>query len=250
MTKAMPSFQAYQQQFTAYVRNPSVNKPPAGAALKRMRVYADIVFNNIEASVATCYPVCKQVLGKRAWKKLVRGFFSEHASNTPIFREIPAQFLSYINQQPQLPAYLAQLAHYEWVELSVSMFPAIVHELGSEANLLLDYPVINPTAVCLSYDYPVHQISPRIKPSQALAEPIHLLVFRNVLHTVKFVEMNAVTANLIQRLMSKPQTGQGALEQLADEMGFAEYAPIVKFGAQILEDLKQQGVILGAVKTP
>lgn len=250
MNKAAPSFQAYQQQFTAYIRNPTVHKPPVGAALKRMRVYADIVFNNIEASVATCYPVSKMVLGQRAWKKLVRGFFSEHASNTPIFREIPAQFLNYINQQSQLPAYLGQLAHYEWVELSVSMFPATVHELGSEANLLLDYPVINPTAVCLSYDYPVHQISPRIKPSQALAEPIHLLVYRNTQHTVKFVEMNVVTANLIQRLMAKPQTGQSALQQLAAELGFVEHAPVLNFGAQILEDLKQQGAILGAVKIP
>lgn len=249
MTSPLPSFQAYQQQFTAFIRNPRLNKPPKGASLRGMRVYAEIVMNNMEASVAACFPVCKQVLGKRAWIALVRQFFSEHASNTPIFREIPAQFLGFLNSLSSLPPYLTALAHYEWVELSVAMSQASPRQAGDmNAHLLLDYPVLNPTAICLRYLYPVHMISPRFKPSQALETPVHLLVFRNPEHEVKFIEINAVTATLFESLALNQHTGEAALIALAHQMGYADYAPILNFGAQLLEDLYAQGAILGASK--
>jgi uncharacterized protein len=249
MTKELPSFQAYQQQFTAYIRNPRLNKPPKGAAIKGMRVYAEIVMNNIEASVAACFPVCKQVLGKRAWLALVRQFFSTHASNTPIFREIPEQFLNFLNTLPSLPPYLTALAHYEWVELSVAMSQASPKQVVDiHAHFLLDYPVLNPTALCLRYHYPVHMISPKFKPSQALDSPVHLLVFRNLEHEVKFVEINAMTAALFETLALNQYTGQAALIALAHQMGYADHTPILNFGAQLLEDLQAQGAILGASK--
>ena len=119
----MLAFQKYQLEFTAHIRNPAANKKPAKVKDARMAVYREIVFNNIFGSVSTCFPVCKSILGARAWKKLVREFFAQHQATTPIFREIPQQFLQFLKTTKNLPDYFEQLAHYEWVELAVASQP-------------------------------------------------------------------------------------------------------------------------------
>ena len=116
----MLDFQRYQIAFTAHIRNPSANKKPAHVNIARMAIYREIVFNNIFSSVSACFPVGKSILGARAWRKLVRAFFANHQATTPIFREIPQQFLQFIESRVDLPIYFQPLAHYEWVELAVA----------------------------------------------------------------------------------------------------------------------------------
>ena len=108
----MLDFQHYQLAFTAHIRDPSANKKPARVQNTRMAIYREIVFNNIFSSVSACFPVCKSMMGARAWRKLVRAFFANHQATSPIFREIPQQFLQYINTKIDLPIYFQSLAHY------------------------------------------------------------------------------------------------------------------------------------------
>ena len=241
----IPSFQAYQQAFTGYLRNPK-QKMPTGVTTERMQVYAEIVFNNLFESVSACYPMSHKVLGKRAWKKLVRGFFSDYQSETPIFREIPEQFLNYLNTRSDLPPYLPSLAHYEWVELAVStMQVSDLADVNPHGDLLGNRPVLNPTLALLHYDYPVQLISPRIKPAEPLASPVHLLVYRNVAFEVKFIETNPITARLLALLQTGEHTGHTALVLIATELQHLEPEAVINFGAQILQDMQAQGVILG-----
>ena len=99
MTNDTPYFQRYQQAFTAYIRDPLQQPRPAGVAAKRMNVYKEIVFNNLFESVSACFPVAQKVLGKRAWLALVRRFFRDHSANSPIFRQIPEEFVIYLKKK-------------------------------------------------------------------------------------------------------------------------------------------------------
>lgn len=116
----MLDFQRYQLEFTAHIRNPKANKMPDQVNDVGMAVYREIVFSNVLNSVSACFPVCVQVLGKNAWDKLVRQFFANYQATSPIFKEIPQQFLQFLNTVGNLPAYFQQLAHYEWVELAIN----------------------------------------------------------------------------------------------------------------------------------
>ena len=116
----MLDFQRYQLEFTAHIRNPKANKMPDQVNDVGMAVYREIVFFNVLNSVSACFPVCVQVLGKNAWDKLVRQFFANYQATSTIFREIPQQFLQFLNTVGNLPAYFQQLAHYEWVELAIN----------------------------------------------------------------------------------------------------------------------------------
>ena len=241
-------FQQYQLQFAGHIRNPAEKPKPAKVPVHRMRVYTQIVFNNLESSVSACFPICKKLLGSRAWKRLIRGFFAEHHCSSPLFRKIPEEFLQYLQSVPELPPYFYSLAHYEWVELAISLTDAEVDEtqLDARVDLLDRQPVFAPAMALLSYDYPVHLISPRNKPAAPSAQPIHLLVFRDRQDDVRFVELNPVTARLLESLQAGSVTCHQALKQIAAELGHPNADAVIDFGMSVIAELRHQGAILGA----
>lgn len=252
MTKDLPSFQRYQQEFCAYIRDPIQQPRPKNVPAKRMAVYKEIVFNNLFESVSACFPVAQQVLGKRDWLNLVRAFLREHSANSPIFRKIPEEFLSFLASQTasNLPPYLQSLCHYEWIELFVSSMANSSAEtaintraIDPTGDLLAGQPVFSSTMQLLHYNYAVQKISPRYKPKAKVST--QLLVYRDAEYVVKFVELNPVTYRLIELLQQEATTSKQALTTVANELNHPQAESVIQFGLEILEDLRNQGIILG-----
>ena len=240
----MLDFQRYQIAFTAHIRNPSANKKPARVQNTRMAIYREIVFNNIFSSVSACFPVCKSILGVRAWRKLVRAFFADHQATTPIFREIPQQFLQFIDTKIDFPVYFLSLAHYEWVELAVASVQTDPIKLSKKTDLLNEKPMLAPAHMLLSYDYAVQSISKRHLPKGT--EQTYLLVFRNIENKVKFIELNPITFQLLNLIQTNELTGKQALTKLAEEIAHPNVGAMITFGAEILTDLVNQQAIIGS----
>ena len=245
-SRNMLEFQRYQLAFTAHIRNPKANKKPDKVDDAGMAVYREIVFTNILNSVTTCFPVCVQVLGKNAWNNLVHQFFASHQANSPIFREIPPQFLRYLNTQKTVPAYLKQLAHYEWVELAVGALDTKPVSLSENADLLNEKPILASAHMLLEYDYAVHKISARHKPKTS--EKTYFLVFRNSDFKVRFIELNPVTFQLLKLINENNMTGKQALMRLAEDLQHPDTNAVIQFGLEILSDLANQDAIIGSVK--
>jgi hypothetical protein len=70
------------------------------------------------------------------------------------------------------------------------------------------------------------------------------LVYRDALDEVKFIELNAMTHQLIT-LLQQPMTGKEALKQIAEALHYPALDSLMAFGLSMLEDLKSQGIILG-----
>ena len=245
-SRNMFEFQRYQLAFTAHIRNPKANKKPDKVDDAGMAVYREIVFTNILNSVTTCFPVCVQVLGKNAWNNLVHQFFASHQANSPIFREIPQQFLQFLNSAGNLPVYFQQLAHYEWVELAVNSQQITPPKLSKKMNLLDEKPILAPAHMLLEYDYAVHKISKRYQPK--ITQQSYLLVFRNSDYKVKFIELNPVTFQLLNLIEENNMTGKQALMGLAKDIKYSDIDAVIQFGAEILLDLASQQAIVGSVK--
>jgi uncharacterized protein len=240
----MLAFQQYQLEFTAHIRNPSANKKPAKVNNARMAIYREIVFNNLFGAVSACFPVCESILGARAWKQLVRDFFAEHQANTPIFREIPQQFLAFLNTKTDLPIYFQSLAHYEWVELAVASQKTEPIKLSKKSDLLNEKPILAPAHQLLTYYYAVQSISKRKQPKTS--EQTHLLVFRNAENQVKFIVLNPITFQLLSLIQKNDMAGKQALVRLAGEMNYPNKDAMIQFGAEILTDLANQQAIVGS----
>lgn len=241
----MLAFQQYQIAFAAHIRDPKNNPKPAGVPANRMGVYTHGVYLNVKEAVSACFPVCQKVIGPRKWQQVCKLFFAQHATQTPIFREIPEEFLDFINTHElttlKLPVFFQQLAHYEWVELAVSAMPDVQTD-NTENTDLLNQSIVFAPHMLLAYDYPVHQISGGFKPKTQA--PTFLLVYRKPNGSIQFNELNPVTYQLIEQLQ-QGTTANTALRNIADAIAHPEPDVIVNFGIGILEDLKQQGVIIG-----
>ena len=248
---ALPEFQRYQFDFTAHIRDPKANPRPAGVEARRMKIYTELLYNNIESFLLACFPVLRKILGTRKWAKLVRTFFSTHRSHTPYFRQIPDEFVQFLQNEwappDGYPPYLLALAHYEWIELVLSVSNRSADcRVDATGDLLNGVPVLNPVLANLRYDWPVHRIAPRRKVQPA---ETYLLVFRDDGDRVEFTEINAFTARLLSLLESGTLGGRAALEQVAGESRHPDPALILRAGGALLEDLRARGAILGTCRT-
>ena len=244
---ALPEFQRYQLAFTAHLRDPKAHPRPPGVEARRMKVYNELLFNNIEGFLLACFPVLRRVLGTRKWAKLVRAFFSTHRSRTPYFRQIPDEFIQFLQSEwtpPEgYPPFLLALAHYEWIELVLSVSNrSSDRAIDAAGNLMEGVPLLNPVLANLRYDWPVHCIAPRrkVKPAETW-----LLVFRDAADQVQFSEINAFTARLLTLLEAGTLNGRAALLQIAEESRHPDLSLILQAGGDLLNDLRARGAILG-----
>lgn len=244
----MAAFEVYQAAFTAHLRNPAAHANPAGVNSKRIRIYREIVFNNFFASVSACFPVLLGILGKRRFGKLVRQCFFSQQFTSPLFQDIPASFVDFLQSlkspTPGLPDYAAQLAHYEWIELALSrqVDTALVITAGeviAEANALLHCEIRLPAVHrLLQYDFAVHQLSRKQKAIPPVAT--FLLVYRDQDFQIRFIQLNAATFQLLQQLQTRNQTSLAHLQDLAQSLPHLAPESIISFGLQTLYMLYQQ----------
>lgn len=246
----LPDFQRYQYAFTAHIRDPGRAKRPEGVSARRMRVYNQLLYDNVESFLLACFPVLRKVLGSRKWSRLVRAFFATHRSRTPYHRQIPEEFLRFLQASweagPSYPEYLLELAHYEWMELAlaVSSLDERLPEHDASGDLIEGRPLLNPVLANLAYRYPVHRIRPRVKMAPA---PTCLLVFRDATFRVRFVEQSATSARLLALLANGRLTGREAVLQLAGELGETRPAQLMEFAHGHLEKLRRAGAVLGSL---
>ena len=59
----LPGFRETQIEFSAHIRNPDSNPRPVDVEPRRMQIYLDLFYNNIEGFLANGFPIAKQVLG-------------------------------------------------------------------------------------------------------------------------------------------------------------------------------------------
>lgn len=248
----LATWQHYQLDFTRHIRDPAQHPRPRGVDRRGMQTYSALLFNNIEAVVSACFPVLSGLLGKRKWQRLLRAFFATHRCSTPFFRQVPDEFLQFLQQEwqaePAYPDFMLELAHYEWVELALSTSSLDQHIAAylPDGDLLDAIPVLNPVMANLAYRYPVHEISRTYQPATAPNQAVHLLVYRDANDDIHFSLQNAVSARLIEFLTPAQLTGRAALHQLAVEICHADPDALLAFGHDLLRQLHTQGCILGS----
>jgi hypothetical protein len=245
-------FMESQRAFAAHIRDPRGRPCPGDVEERRMAIYRDLVYNNVASLLATNFPVTKQVLDDGHWADLIRGFFIHHRCTTPLFHELAQEFLAYLQGaragDPRDPAFLLELAHYEWIELALDIaedepLPAPADPNG---DLLAGVPAVSPLAWSLSYRFPVHCIGPGHRPEVPPAEPTRLVVYRNRQGSVGFMEVNAVTQRLLQLLREdRSITGLESLKRIATELCHPRPDQVIAAGRQLLSDLRGRDILLG-----
>lgn len=251
----IPEFQRRQYEFAAHIRDPERNAAPDGIEERRMAIYRELFFNNLRNLLGSTFPVLKKLSGAKRWDRLIREFMAQHQAKTPYFLEIPKEFLAFL-QTEHAPGsddfpFLLELAHYEWVELTLSVSTAVddLARIDADGDLLDGVPVLSVLAWPLAYQYPVHRISEKFQPQKPGEQPTFLVVYRNPDHEVRFMEINSVTAALLDKIANNTdqRSGRDLLCRLAEEIGYAAGA-LVDHGAEVLAEMRTRGIVPGILK--
>ncbi|MEQ8861540.1 MAG: putative DNA-binding domain-containing protein [Pseudomonadales bacterium] len=252
----LPGFVEHQLDFAAHIRNPAVHPRPADVEARRMQIYLDLFYNNIESFLAGAFPVAKSLLAGERWPALVRAFVHRHPSESPYFLEISQEFLSFLATVPDLslgdgrpndlPPFLLELCHYEWVELALSVAEEEIPEDGiyRDGDLLAEVVVVSPLIWKLAYAFPVHQIGPDHQPEAPGDSPTQLVVFRRRDDRVRFMEVNALTMALLDALEGDV-SGAEALDRVAGQATALHPETVHREGLATLERLRNAEVVLG-----
>ncbi len=250
-----PSFKQAQVEFAAHIRNPEQNPMPDTIEDRRMAIYRDLFISSISSLLSGSFPVMRSLYNDTGWQALVRKYFKPEHNKTPHFPEIPREFVTFLQKQPDTDKdkpFLYELAHYEWLELHLekhSIEIKTVNDDVTDDDLLNHIPVISPLVRLHSYNYAVHQIKSDFQPTSPLSEPIFMTVWRDTNYQVNFTEMNAFSALLLETLINNINTnGKEILSTLAIKHQYSEPEKFIQFGHQVFQKWLQQDIIISIKK--
>lgn len=242
----MYTFQKTQFDFIAHIKDPEANSVPTGIEDRRMKIYRELFFNNVLEFLNNGFPVLKSLYSDPNWQALARNFFSTHQSHSPYFVDISQEFLTYLSDEHQStendPPFITELAHYEWVELAVSIAKQepIVEQTNDDSMSGIR---LSRAAKVLSYDFPVHQISPENQPQEPSAEPNFLVVYRDSNDEVHFNEINAVTAHLLSLTEKQPVAIETLLQQMVSALPQLDEDQVIQGAQQIIAQMLEQQIV-------
>ncbi len=246
-----PGFIQTQYRFTAHIRDPEGNPRPPDVEDRRMAIYRELVYNNLEGFLADNFPVLRRILSDERWHAMVRDFFIRHRARTPLFTEIAQEFIAYLQDEREVgddPPFMLELAHYEWVELALDFSQDDENMPPADPNgdLFEGVPVLSPLAWNLSYRFAVHRIGPDYQPVEPAPQPTHLVVYRDRRDQIQFLEINAVTQRLIELLKENPDhTGHYALRRIAEELNHPQPEVVIQAGRDLLRQLRERDILIG-----
>ncbi|WP_373017642.1 DUF2063 domain-containing protein [Thiomicrorhabdus sp.] len=245
----LPHFQQLQRQFAEHIRNPEKAYAPNGEKPiepRRMQVYESLFFNNIEGFFSGLFPVSAAVLGKQRWQELMREYMVKHRARTPLFHRLGEEFLTFLSESyealPEDPEFLLELAHYEWVELALTVSPdeGVVNPSDLKADLQQAYE-LSPVAWPMAYEWPVHQISVDNQPQSPSEQATTLLGFRNAEDKVEFSEIMPLLYQWLESL-DEADSAQSALNKVAADLGL-NGAELEQFAIQTLQQLIDLNIV-------
>ncbi|HCR34252.1 MAG TPA: DUF2063 domain-containing protein [Stenotrophomonas sp.] len=235
---------AQQHAFTAHLRDPQQVPAPADLDPRRVAVYQRLLSNNLLGLLGNSFPVCVRLLGEAAWAELVRHYFAHHRARTPLFTAVAAEFVHWLQAQPELPhPALAELAHYEWVETDLYQRAAEPLPPAPGIDPLQEPLRCSPLAWPLLYAWPVHRLGADDAPVAPPAEPTGLLVRRGADGVVRFAQLSPLAAHLLILIDEAPgATGGQQLQQLAN-LHQLDADALIEPGTPLLQQFLQAGVI-------
>ncbi|MCC7119919.1 MAG: putative DNA-binding domain-containing protein [Gammaproteobacteria bacterium] len=248
-----PAFMRLQHAFTRYLRDPACVAPPAGLPADRLAVYGNAVYANVERFMRDNFPRVCELYADEDWQALMRDYLARHRSDTPLFAELLAEFLAYLEDERDVatdPPYLRELAHFDWLENAIAIDETALDAIACRADgdLLDDRLVVNPVHRLVRYRWPVHALGPGVRPAAPPPRATVLLAFRDRADAFGVLDLNDVAALLFERIRGpEVRPARAVLTELAAELAHPDLAVVVHGGQQLLERWQARDVILGFV---
>ena len=223
--------------------------PIKGLTDNRVHHYRRLVYNVIDDTLQSAFPLTVDLLSKEEWNGLVNTFFNSHECKSTSIWQMPFEFYQFVERSElELKSkyvLLEELLLFEWTEIEVYMmedktFPAA----RINGDWLNDSISFNPEFKLLQLNYPVHLKNPN-EISKDDAREHYVLIFRKPdTGKVQFIDLSFFFAWLIEKLNGSDETLNDLLTD-AEKIFLIEKEILLNNTLPFLEDLKQKQFILG-----
>ncbi len=242
------STQQYQRALASYTRTGKEVSLP-GTKQAGIARYRQMVYNVVDDSLCSAYPLTRQLLSAEDWGKTVHTFFSSHACQSPALWRMPLEFYEYVkeNETALLHKYpcLGDLLLYEWIEIEVFMMDDEYVPFTLNGAIETDALVLNPACILQYFQYPVY--TKKVTDiSAADCSHYFMLTYRHAETTiVGFMEIAPMFARMIELLSENNLSVNNLIEQFAIESGLEINGDTRKNIFVFFEKCLAKGIILG-----
>lgn len=238
----------YQQALASYCRTGEYT-PIKGVRSSSVHHYRRLVYNVVDDSLQSAYPLTHNLLEEEEWDNLVQRFFSEHPCQSPQVWYMPKELYEYMMavQHPLLGKYpfLQELLWFEWLEVELFMMEDRSAEYRARGNLRLDKLVLNPEHHLAHFQFPVH-----LQPAHQITTA-HQGHYFLVLHRqpesgdVEFTALSPAFVSMLETLAEGPATMDHLMATACATLGMAPTEEIRQATLSFFEHALHTKLILG-----
>ncbi|MDO4682529.1 MAG: putative DNA-binding domain-containing protein [Lautropia sp.] len=187
---------------------------PNGAAPQGVEAQLAQMRHAMTDIVTRCFPLCRQLIGDEDWKTLLDRFLaSDGLHEATHVHQVPRAFIAFLQgpaEAGQLPPWMPELAHYEWIEMEVISATQKAPEYGPQGIAL------SPRLRLQAYDWPVQQIRPD---HVAIAPELSFFaVYQNRAGDIRFSQLSPAAAQMLGILQTNGCDWHRACQKLARQL--------------------------------
>ena len=191
----------------------SLKAEPGATELPRAEVYRDLVRRNLFGVCHNAFPVGREVLGEDGFEGLFSDFLQAGGPVTSLYRDIPGELVDWaLDAELEI----ADLLHYEWLELVASRHPADPSLMPLDPGGVV---WVNPTLQVGVYQRHVHTISAASPAPPRLSHLTAYLVWRRPDEEVCFQRVGLTVARAVALAYEEPRPVADLAALLQGEAG-------------------------------
>jgi hypothetical protein len=246
-----PQTKFAQSSLAAYCRTGVLNDIP-GIDDDHIKHYRRLVYNIINDSLQSAYPITYQFLGDEKWSLLVDEFFSNHPCQSPQVWWMPREFYEYLLEvkHPLIVKYdfLPDLLQMEWLEVELFMMEDQIVSFENKPKSTRNKLVLNPEYRLIHFSYPVHlKKTSGISPSDK--SDYFLVMHREPeIGRILFTDVSLFFARMIENLEQEPLSFDGLVQLTAGEFGIEANDQVFMESKAFISKAINNKLILGNIQ--
>lgn len=209
--------QRYRDALTGHLRRPENVAPPVDIQHEGLAVYRRLIRNNLHNFLDRCFTHARRLLDDAAWEAAKEDFVANGQAHSPLFSDIPAQFLAHHRERHSLDIRILEIMDSEVRELHAEIaLDDGLPRLGAEQLAALDDKTFDATRLRLAAGASLAAYSHRVHEENAPPRPCLSLIWRDSEDRVQHAEPSPADFQLLQQIGSEAASLDALIAALAD----------------------------------
>lgn len=210
--------QRYRDALTGYLRRPDSVTPPVASDHEGLAVYRRLIRNNLHNFLDRCFTHARRLLDDAVWEAAKEDFVANGQAHSPLFSDIPAQFLAHHRERHSLDIRILDVMDAECRELAaeIALDRANLPQLEAQQIAALDDSAFDALLLRLAPGASLAAYSHRVHEEDAPPRPCFSLIWRDSADRVQHAEPSPADFQLLQQIGSDTTSLDALIAALAD----------------------------------